>query len=62
MKKYTIQYNVGRAKYLVSFHDGVSKHSDDSEFFDIRIFKNKPSLTAFINQLTTQGYELSPLY
>lgn len=56
MKKFRIKNNVGKAKYLVSFHDGVKTHKDGSEFFDIRIFKNKIQLTEFLNQLLKQGY------
>ena len=57
MKKYNIMYGVGKAKYLVNFHDGEKKHKDGSEFYDIRIFKNKKDLKAFTNDLKTQGYK-----
>jgi hypothetical protein len=57
MKKYNIMYGVGKAKYLVNFHDGEKKHKDGSEFYDIRIFKNKKDLKAFTNDLRTQGYK-----
>ena len=56
MKKFRIQYNIGRAKYLVSYHDGVKKHNDGSEFFDIAIFKNKKLLNAFVRNLENNGY------
>ena len=56
MKKFYIQYGIGHAKYLVSFHDGIKKHNDGSEFFDIRIFKNKKSLNEFVNKLYADGY------
>lgn len=56
MKKFRIKNNVGKAKYLVSFHDGVKTHKDGSEFFDIHICKNKTQLKEFLNQLLKQGY------
>ena len=56
MKRFYTQYNVGKAKYTVSFHDGESKHSDGSDFFDIAIFKNKKKLTKFIEDLQHNGY------
>lgn len=57
MKKYYTMYGVGRAKYVVNYHDGEKKHKDGSEFYDIVIFKNKRSLSAFIDDLKVQGYK-----
>jgi hypothetical protein len=57
MKKYYIMYGVGKAKYVVNFHDGEKKHKDGSEFYDIRIFKNIKDLKAFTSDLRTQGYK-----
>ena len=48
--------NIGKAKYTVSFHDGKTKHKDGSDFFGIRIFKNKPSLERFKKELRKKGY------
>lgn len=48
--------NVGRARYTVSFHDGVSKHGDGSPFFDIRIFANARARDAFCRDLVKQNY------
>jgi hypothetical protein len=56
MKNYFLQYNVGKAKYLVSWHDGIKKHSDGSDFYDVKIFKNKKYLNRFINFLTFANY------
>ncbi len=56
MKRFYIQYNIGRAKYVVNFHDGVKQHRDGSEFFDISIFKNKKKLGEFVRQLREDGY------
>ena len=49
-------HNVGRAKYVVNFHDGVKTHSDGSEFFDIAIFSNKKKMKDFIKSLKVDGY------
>lgn len=56
MKRFYTQRNVGKAKYLVSFHDSIKKHKDGSDFYDIMIFKNKLDLTIFENHLRLQGY------
>ena len=48
--------NIGRAKYVVNYHDGIKKHNDGSDFFDMAIFKNKKKLNAFINDLYRDGY------
>ena len=57
MKQFHIQYGIGHAKYLVNFHDGIKTHPDRSEFFDIRIFKNKKLLKMFVNSLLSEGYK-----
>jgi len=57
MKNYNIKYNVGKAKYLVSFHDGIKKHNDGSDFYDVKIFKNKIKLNQFIKELTSLNYK-----
>jgi hypothetical protein len=49
--EYYEQHGIGRAKYTVSFWDGLHRHADGSKFFDLRIFKSKRSLKMFINQL-----------
>jgi len=56
MKTYNISYNVGRCKYVVSYHDGVSTHNDGSQFFDIKIFKSKKLLNSFVKELKQEGY------
>lgn len=55
-KNFYIQYGVGKAKYVINFHNGVSKHKDGSDFYDIRIFKNKDSLEKFRQHLLKTGY------
>ena len=55
-KVYYRQDNVGKAKYTVSKHDGKQKHKDGSDFFDIKILKNKKDLATYIADLEKQGY------
>ena len=55
-KRFRTQLNVGRSKYTVSYHDGEQTHDDGSDFFGIRIFKNKKEFEAFQDDLRTQGY------
>ena len=57
MKKcYYEMDNLGRAKYTVSKHDGISKNKDGSPFFDIAIFSNKRKKQAYIRKLRADGY------
>lgn len=48
MKDYKIQYNIGKCKYVVSFYDGIKKHDDGSDFWDIKIFNNKKDMNKFL--------------
>lgn len=59
MKRYNIMYNVGKAKYVVNYHNGVSKHNDGSDFFDIATFTNKIKLNTFVTSLECKGYRES---
>jgi hypothetical protein len=56
MKRFYIQNNIGKAKYVVNHHDGEKKHRDGSDFFDIKIFKNKKKLAGFVSGLRATGY------
>jgi len=56
MRTFYQRDNIGKAKYTVSYHDGESTHKDGSPFYGIAIFKNKPTLAAFIKDLKKQGY------
>lgn len=47
-------YNVGKAKYVVSYYDG-KKHPDGSDFYDVAIFKSKKKKDAFIEELLARG-------
>jgi len=61
-KRFNTMSNIGRAKYLVNYHDGIKKHNDGSDFFDIEIFKNKKKLNAFIVGLVNNGYIETGIY
>jgi len=56
MKRFTEIQNVGLAKYVVTYHDGVKKHNDGSDFMDMKIFKNKTLKDRFVRSLKTAGY------
>lgn len=56
MKHFHVQEHIGRAKYIVSYHDGHKTYDDGSIFFDVSIFKNKKKLTGFIDGLRRDGY------
>ena len=56
MKRFNIQHNVGKVKYLVNYHDGIKKHKDGSNFYDIATFTNKVKLNAFVKSLAQKGY------
>jgi hypothetical protein len=56
MKIFYVQNNIGRAKYVVSYHDGESKHKDGSPFYGMAILKSKGALAAFVQKLYAQGY------
>ena len=56
MKKFYTQSGLARSKYYVFFHDGIKRHNDGSEFFDMRSFNNKKVLNKFISELRTEGY------
>jgi len=49
--QYKIDYNIGKVKYVVSFYDGIKKHNDGSEFWDIKCFKSKNKMNKFITKI-----------
>lgn len=55
-KKFYIQQNVGTAKYVVNYYNGVKKHKDGSDFYDVAIFSNKKKLDDFVKELKSKGY------
>ena len=56
MKQFRTTMNVGKVKYLISYHDGVKTHKDGSPFFDIATFKNRLAYTKFRINLLTNNY------
>ena len=58
-KRFKRQDGIGKAKYTISYHDGKKKHKDGSDFFDIKIFKNKKDLSNFVGTLVKKGYKLT---
>lgn len=56
MKLFNTNTNIGKAKYVVSSHDGIKKHTDGSMFFDIQIFKNKKDFIKYQKELEADGY------
>ena len=62
-KKYYLMENIGEAKYTVNFYDGKNKHSDGSDFYNIKIFKNKKKMNDFVKELVSKDYKYgSALY
>jgi hypothetical protein len=57
MKRFNIMYGIGKAKYVVNFHNGTSKHNDGSDFYNIKIFNNKKKLGEFVRSLIDSGYK-----
>ncbi len=55
-KKYNVQYGVGKSKYVVNFQEGVKKHKDGSNFYDIQTFRNKKKMELFTKKLSKEGY------
>ena len=55
-KQFNTMTNIGRAKYVVNYHDGIKKHNDGSDFYDIAIFKSKKKFYGFIIELVNKGY------
>lgn len=49
--KAKITENIGTSKYVVSYSNGIKKHPDGSDFFDIKIFKSKIKAYEFYNKL-----------
>lgn len=51
------QHSIGRSRYTIAYHDGIKKHRDGSEFFDLKIFSNKVELQKFKNELLSKNYD-----
>ena len=55
-KVFKVNPGIGKAKYSISSHDGVKKHKDGSDFWDIEIFKNKVDLEKAIKNYSSKGF------
>lgn len=55
MKKYNIMYGIGKCKYVVNYYNG-KKYDDGSNFYDIKIFKNKRKMEKFVKELKKEGF------
>jgi len=55
-KVFKVNPGIGKAKYSISSHDGVKKHKDGSDFYDINIFKNKVDLEKGIKDYKSKGF------
>jgi len=55
-KQFRTQHNIGRAKYTISYQDGVSTHKDSSPYWGICIFSNKRKFEAKQKELIKDGY------
>ena len=56
-KSYNVKNNVGSSKYVINFHNGIKKHNDGSNFYDIKTFKNIPDLNNFEKELKSKGFD-----
>ena len=48
---------IGKAKYVLNYHDGERTHEDGSPFFDVLLFSNKRKLNQAVNRLKRDGYK-----
>ncbi len=56
-KLYRVLPAIGTSKFIVSFHDGASKNSDGSPFWDLAVCRNKTNHDAFVRGLEAKGYQ-----
>lgn len=57
-KQFTVNPQIGHAKYSISSQDGVKTHKDGSLFWDIELFGNKLNLIKGIKQYENNGFNL----
>jgi hypothetical protein len=56
MRIYQDNYQIGKTRHSVSFHDGIKVHKDGSPFFDLQIFSKRKEKEKFIRGLENIGY------
>jgi hypothetical protein len=59
-KYYYTQDNIGKVKYTISYHNGLTKHKDGSPFYGIYGFSNKRKFHKRLKQLISEGYIQKP--
>ena len=57
-KRFKVGFNIGKAKYVISHHDGREKHKDGSDFFGISIYKNQKAFEKGQEDLKKKGNPL----
>lgn len=55
-KRFSVKHGVGKARHVVNHHDGLKKHADGSDFFDVQIFGSKKKMEVFVKSLRVDGY------
>lgn len=55
-KAFKVNPQIGKSKYSISYHDGNSKHKDGSDFWGIKIFKNKDELSKGVSDFKSKGF------
>ena len=55
-KKFYIQENIGKARYVLNLHDGKTTHRDGSPFYDVQILSTKKALKAAKKRLLLENY------
>jgi hypothetical protein len=53
---YHTHSEIGRARHVVTYHDGVKQHPDGSPFYDIHICRTARKLDTFVKELEKKGY------
>lgn len=56
-KTYSIQYNVGKAKILITYYTGERLNKDGSLTADIMPCKTNKAANTFISDLEAKGYK-----
>jgi len=57
-KIFRVNPTIGKVKYSISSYDGIKKHNDGSEFWDIETFKYKKDLIGAIETYIRNNYIL----
>lgn len=55
-RTFRYQQNIGKARHVVSYHDGQKTHRDGSAFFDMAVFSRKTEAQRYVRTLREAGY------